>query len=114
MYVPSANGARRRPDKIWDTRHVSLARKFVFTPAEPQKSQPYSGERERNPELAGIGRFTTPTAGYLHWRGGFPPPTPSFRHAKNRGEFCEDESFYAVKHWSKILHTINRLSNFQR
>jgi len=61
---------------------------FVFIPRQIQIKTPYCGERERDPELAGVGRCTTPTAGYLHWRGGFPPPTPSFRHAKNRGEFC--------------------------
>ncbi len=78
------------PDVSGDTRQVSPARKFVFTPpAEPQKLHPYSGERERNPELAGIGHSVTPTAGYLDWRGGFPPPTPSFRHAKNRWEFLK-------------------------
>ena len=35
------------PDVSGDTRQVSPARKFVFTPAEPQKSHPYSGEREK-------------------------------------------------------------------
>ncbi len=98
--------ARRRTDKIGDTaclRHasgVSLSRtQFVFLGLARQIKikTPYcceAGETKTQMQLpvtaktGGIGHFVTSTAGYLYWRGGFPPPTPSFRHAKNRGEFC--------------------------
>ena len=58
---------------------ISPARKFAFTHAEPQKSQPYSVESVRVLELAGIGDSVTPTAGYLYWRGRISSPDPSIR-----------------------------------
>jgi len=64
---------RRRPDKIWDTRQVSPARKFGIPPAEPQKSQQYSGERE-SPRIGGYWSLCDPDGGIIctlrgGWRG---------------------------------------------
>ena len=49
LYKLPENGARRRPCEhlTWDTRQVSPARKFVFTPRQIQIKTPYCGERER-------------------------------------------------------------------
>ena len=86
MYEPQQMVPAVAQIKSGYTRQVSPARKFVFTPrGDPHKSHLYCGERERNPELAGAGRYATSTAGYLYWRGGFPPQTPPSAHAKNRG-----------------------------
>jgi len=81
LYKPPANGARRRPDKIW-------------------------------------------TAGYLYWRGGFPPlhiklrsnmrnasrhevvweTTPSFRHARG--------ACIPLKIWINLWYTSTSMKNF--
>ena len=85
--VPAVAPIKSVIPPVW--RHafgVSLSRtQFVFfgrPPDTDKNSILWRGGRDENQSIAsrqqtgGIGHFVTSTAGYLYWRGRFPPPTP--------------------------------------
>lgn len=61
-----ANGARRRTDKISGTRLFWTALSSRISSARHNMEFLFVSAGGRDPELASICHFVTPTAGYLH------------------------------------------------
>ena len=97
LYEPLENGAclrrqaRRRPDKIWVTRQVSPARKFVFIPPPSHKNPSHIVASGREPRIGEDWAVYDPDGGIsILGVGGFPPQTPPSAHAEKQENIMKE------------------------